>query len=84
RSEVCRLRLADVIEGDHMASSVTVHGKGDKDRRIEIWPESAGYVHQQDCVDSAARRSTFLYNRGKRTHRHQRLGVQIHLAQAER
>jgi integrase len=45
RSEVCRLRLADVIEGDHMASSVTVHGKGDKDRRIEIWPESAGFVH---------------------------------------
>ncbi len=40
RSEVSRLRLADVIEGDHMASSVTVHGKGDKDRRIEIHPQT--------------------------------------------
>ena len=35
RSETCRLRLADVIEGDHMASSVQVRGKGDKYRRIE-------------------------------------------------
>lgn len=40
RSEVCRLGLADVIEGDHMASSVTVHGKGDKYRRIEIHPQT--------------------------------------------
>jgi integrase/recombinase XerD len=40
RSEVCRLRLADVIEGDRMASSVTVHGKGDKYRRIEIHPQT--------------------------------------------
>jgi integrase/recombinase XerD len=40
RSEVCRLRLADVIEGDHMVSSVIVHGKGDKDRRIEIHPQT--------------------------------------------
>jgi integrase len=37
---VCRLRLADVIEGDHLASSVTVHGKGDKDRRIEMHPQT--------------------------------------------
>jgi len=35
RSETCRLRLADLIEGDHMASSVQVRGKGDKYRRIE-------------------------------------------------
>jgi site-specific recombinase XerD len=40
RSEVCRLRLADVIEGDHLASSVTVRGKGDKDRRIEMHPQT--------------------------------------------
>ena len=39
-SEVCRLRLEDVIEGDHLASSVTVHGKGDKYRRIEMHPQT--------------------------------------------
>jgi integrase len=38
--EVCRLRLADVIDGDHLASSVTVHGKGDKYRRIEMHPQT--------------------------------------------
>jgi integrase/recombinase XerD len=40
RSETCRLRLNDVIEGDHMASSVTVQGKGDKYRRIELHPQT--------------------------------------------
>jgi site-specific recombinase XerD len=40
RSEACLLRLADVIECDHMASSVTVRGKGDKYRRIEIHPQT--------------------------------------------
>jgi integrase len=35
-----RLDLADVIEGDHLASSVTVRGKGDKDRRIEMHPQT--------------------------------------------
>src|SRR5262249_9293431 len=40
RRETCRLRLADVIEGDHMASSVQVHGKGDKYRRIELHPQT--------------------------------------------
>lgn len=45
RSEVSRLRLADVIEGDHMASSVTVHGKGDKDRRMKDPPaDPAGHL----------------------------------------
>ena len=38
--EVCRLRLADVIDGDHLASSVTVHGKGDKYRHIEMHPQT--------------------------------------------
>jgi site-specific recombinase XerD len=40
RSEVCRLRLGDVIDGEQMATSVTVHGKGDKYRRIEIHPQT--------------------------------------------
>jgi hypothetical protein len=40
RSEVCRLCLADVIDSDHLASTVTVHGKGDKDRRIEMHPQT--------------------------------------------
>jgi integrase/recombinase XerD len=40
RSEACRLRMADVIDGDRMASSVTVRGKGDKYRRIEIHPQT--------------------------------------------
>jgi integrase/recombinase XerD len=39
-SEVCRLRLHDVIDGDHLASSLTVHGKGDKYRRIEMHPQT--------------------------------------------
>jgi integrase/recombinase XerD len=39
-SEVCRLRLADVIDGDHLARSVTLHGKGDKYRRIEMHPQT--------------------------------------------
>jgi integrase/recombinase XerD len=39
-SEVCRLRLTDVIDGDHLANSVTVHGKGDKYRRIEMHPQT--------------------------------------------
>ncbi len=46
RSEVCRLRLADVIEGDHMASSVNVRGKGDKYRRIEIHPQTQRAVFE--------------------------------------
>ena len=40
RSEVCHLRLVDVIDGEQMASSVTVHGKGDKYRRIEMHPQT--------------------------------------------
>jgi len=40
RSEVCRLYLSDVIEDDHMASSVNVCGKGDKYRRIEMHPQT--------------------------------------------
>ena len=39
-SEVCRLRLADIVDGDHLATSVTVHGKGDKYRRIELHPQT--------------------------------------------
>jgi integrase len=39
--EVCRLRLADVIDGGHLATSVTVHGKGDTYRRTEPPEESA-------------------------------------------
>jgi hypothetical protein len=46
RSEVCRLRLAGVIEGDHMASSVTVRGTGDKYRRIEIHPQTQRAVFE--------------------------------------
>ena len=46
RSEVCRLRLADLIEGDHMASSVNVRGKGDKYRRIEIHPQTQRAVFE--------------------------------------
>src|SRR5919202_4684353 len=46
RSEVCRLRLADVIEGAHMANSVTVRGKGDKYRRIEIRPQTQRAVFE--------------------------------------
>ena len=45
-SEVCRLRLTDVIEGDHLASSVTVHGKGDKYRRIEMHPQTQRAVFE--------------------------------------
>jgi integrase/recombinase XerD len=40
RSETCRLRLGDVIDGDQMASSVNVRGKGDKYRRIELHPQT--------------------------------------------
>ena len=39
-SEVCRLRPGDVVDGEHLASSVTVHGKGDKYRRIEMHPQT--------------------------------------------
>jgi site-specific recombinase XerD len=39
-SEACRLGLADIIDGDHLASSVTVRGKGDKYRRIEMHPQT--------------------------------------------
>ena len=46
RSEVCRLRLTDVIEGDHMASWVTVRGTGDKYRRIEIHPQTQRAVFE--------------------------------------
>jgi integrase/recombinase XerD len=40
RSEVCHLRLADVIEDDRLATTVTVRGKGGKDRRIEMHPQT--------------------------------------------
>ncbi|MBV9323487.1 MAG: tyrosine-type recombinase/integrase [Chloroflexi bacterium] len=39
-SEVCRLRLANILDGDELATSVTVHGKGDKYRRIEMHPQT--------------------------------------------
>jgi integrase/recombinase XerD len=39
-SEVCRLGLADIIDGDHLASSVAVRRKGDKYRRIEMHPQT--------------------------------------------
>ena len=45
-SEVCRLRLADVIDGDHLATSLTVHGKGDKYRRIEMHPQTQRAVFE--------------------------------------
>jgi integrase/recombinase XerD len=39
-SEVCRFRLSDILDGDHLATSVTVRGKGDKYRRIEVHPQT--------------------------------------------
>jgi integrase/recombinase XerD len=71
RSEVCRLRLADVIEGDQMASSVTVHGKGDKYRRIEIHPQTQRAIFEYLVNERPAKvRSEALFlGRGAHGHR---------------
>jgi integrase/recombinase XerD len=66
RSETCRLRLNDVIEGDHMASSVTVRGKGDKYRRIELHPQTqrAIFVYLVSERPQKARAEALFLGRG--------------------
>lgn len=36
RIEITRLDLEDVIEGEHLAGAITVRGKGDRDRQVEL------------------------------------------------
>ena len=79
-SEVCRLRLADVIDGDHLATSLTVHGKGDKYRRIEMHPQTQRAVFEYLVNERPQNvRSEAAFVRAARN----RGGAGIHLRQAD-